>query len=248
MCGFLTILQDKPVIEVTAARRALNALAHRGPDASGEWRDGDVFLGHRRLSIIDLATGDQPMQSIDGRYLIVFNGEIYNFMELRDALVAGGASFRTQSDTEVILEGYRHWGASVVDRLHGMFAFVIWDRLRSAAFGARDRLGIKPLNWAVHQGALIVSSTLEPFTALAGFGYLDMIAVRDLMTFDYIPAPRTIFAGVRKLEPGSLFEWRVGTGAPSIRRYWRPPHGRCGPAGPDEIRTGAPLEGASNGR
>ncbi len=99
MCGFIAILQDDPIIELEAARRALESIAHRGPDASEEWREGDVFLGHRRLSIIDLATGDQPMQSVDGRYVLVFNGEIYNFMELRETLVDEGASFRTQSDT-----------------------------------------------------------------------------------------------------------------------------------------------------
>ena len=152
MCGFITILQPVPIIDIAAARRALNTLAHRGPDAAGEWCEDHVFLGHRRLSIIDLATGDQPMQSMDGRYVIVFNGEIYNFLELRKLLAREGAIFRTRSDTEVILEGYRHWGANVVKQLHGMFAFVIWDRLRRAAFGARDRLGIKPLCWAMHHG------------------------------------------------------------------------------------------------
>src|SRR5919204_1292799 len=129
MCGFIAILQDRPIIEGAPCSRALDAIAHRGPDAAGEWREGDVFLGHRRLSIIDLATGDQPMQSADGRYIIVFNGEIYNFLELRDLLSREGVIFRTRSDTEVILEGYCRWGARVVERLHGMFAFIIWDRL-----------------------------------------------------------------------------------------------------------------------
>ena len=169
MCGFIAILQDRLIIDIAAARRALDALAHRGPDASGEWREGGVFLGHRRLSIIDLTTGDQPMQSIDDRYVIVFNGEIYNFIELRELLVREGASFRTRSDTEVILQGYQRWGSGVVERLHGMFAFVIWDRVRRAAFGARDRLGIKPLCWTIYRGALLISSTLEPFTALGEF-------------------------------------------------------------------------------
>src|SRR5260221_6169658 len=136
MCGFVAILQDAPTVAVTTARRALEAIAHRGPDAAGEWCERDVFLGHRRLSIIDLATGDQPMQSIDGRYVIVFNGEIYNFIELRELLVREGAIFRTRSDTEVILQGYQRWGSGVVARLHGMFALVIWDRVQRAAFGA----------------------------------------------------------------------------------------------------------------
>src|SRR5437667_12677998 len=111
MCGFFAILQNDPIVDVATARHALDAIAHRGPDAVGEWRECEVFLGHRRLSIIDLATGDQPMQSTDGRYVIVFNGEIYNFVELRDLLARSGALFRTRSDTEVILEGYRRWGS-----------------------------------------------------------------------------------------------------------------------------------------
>src|SRR5438093_11109218 len=127
MCGFIAILQSAPIIDMAAARRALDSIAHRGPDAAGERWEGDVFLGRRRLSMIDLTTGDQPMQSSDGRYVIVFNGEIYAFVALRELLVRAAATFRTNSDTEVILQGYQRWGAGVVERLHGMFAFVIWD-------------------------------------------------------------------------------------------------------------------------
>src|SRR5262245_21996618 len=144
MCGFVAIMQDAPIIAVARARRALDAIAHRGPDAAGEWCERDVFLGHRRLSIIDLATGDQPMQSSDGRYVIVFNGEIYNFVALRDVLTAEGVTFRTRSDTEVILEGYRRWGSDVVKRLHGMFAFVICDLLHLSALVALVRIGTQP--------------------------------------------------------------------------------------------------------
>jgi asparagine synthase (glutamine-hydrolysing) len=203
-----------------------------------------VFLGHRRLSIIDLATGAQPMQSSDGRFVIVFNGEIYNFRELRDVLTAEGATFRTQSDTEVILEGYRRWGAGVVKRLHGMFAFVIWDRRRLSAFAARDRLGIKPLCWALHCGALVVASTLEPFRALGTFGEVDLIAVRDLMTFDYIPTPRTILASVHKLEAGSRFEWCLGADQPAPERYWSPPVVDTTATVPDEWELEALLDHA----
>ena len=214
MCRWLTL---------RTARRALARIAHRGPDAAGEWRERNVLLLHRRLSIIDLNTGQQPMQSSDGRYVIVFNGEIYNFPELRNQLEEEGCRFRTRSDTEVILEGYRCWGQRVVERLNGMFAFVIWDRVQSLAFGARDRLGIKPLCWAMQRGALIVSSTLEPFGVLEGFDHIDPVAVRDLMTFDYIPSPQTILRGVMKLEPGCRFSWRFGADEPFIERYWSPP-------------------------
>jgi asparagine synthase (glutamine-hydrolysing) len=181
------------------------------------------MLFHRRLSIIDLATGDQPMQSRDGRFVIAFNGEIYNFQELREDLRKEGAQFRTNSDTEVLLEAYSHWGPAAVDRLNGMFAFVVWDRQNSVAFGARDRLGIKPLSWAVSKGALIVSSTLEPFNALHGFEEVDPVALRDLLVFDYIPAPRTVLQGVKKLEPGHQFHWRFGDESPHIAQYWNPP-------------------------
>jgi asparagine synthase (glutamine-hydrolysing) len=223
MCGFLAIFQDSPVFERDAAQTAAGTIAHRGPDASGLWEERHVMLFHRRLSIIDLATGQQPMQSRDGRFVIAFNGEIYNFQELREQLRNEGVQFRTNSDTEVLLEGYGHWGSAVVDRLNGMFAFVIWDRMESVAFGARDRLGIKPLSWSISKGILIVSSTLEPFKVLSGFGQVDPIAVRDLLTFDYIPSPRTILQGVHKLEPGSRFQWRLGDESPRIQRYWTPP-------------------------
>jgi asparagine synthase (glutamine-hydrolysing) len=223
VCGFLAILSEMPNVSREACWAALNTLAHRGPDAAGEWYEGNVSLLHRRLSIIDLSTGHQPMQSHDGRYVVIFNGEIYNFPELRLQLEREGCRFQTRSDTEVIVEGYRCWGQQVVQRLSGMFAFVIWDRLQSTAFGARDRLGIKPLCWAMRHGGLIVSSTLEPFKALNGFDRIDPIAIRDLLTFDYIPAPRTILKGVKKLEPGCRFCWRFGAGEPTIERYWEPP-------------------------
>jgi len=244
MCGFVAILQEKPV-EVFTARRSLNALIHRGPDAGGEWFEQGVFLGHRRLSIIDLDTGGQPMHSTDGRYVIVFNGEIYNFPELRRELLEDGAKFNTKSDTEIILEGYRRWGSEVVQRLHGMFAFLIWDRIRRAAFVARDRLGIKPLCWAMHHDALILSSTLEPFHVLLGSGRrIDLTALRDLMTFDYIPVPRTIFEGVHTLEPGSRLKWSLGDSDPSVDRYWSPPPADDNASVPDEFELEALLDQA----
>jgi asparagine synthase (glutamine-hydrolysing) len=181
------------------------------------------MLFHRRLSIIDLQTGQQPMQSRNGRFVIAFNGEIYNYRELREDLRKKGVHFRTNSDTEVLLEGYCEWGPNVVERLNGMFAFVIWDRFESKAFGARDRLGIKPLTWALHKGALIASSTLEPFNCFNDFRRIDPIAIRDLLTFDYIPSPRTIFQHVSKLEPGCRFHWFFGRESVQIERYWNPP-------------------------
>jgi asparagine synthase (glutamine-hydrolysing) len=245
MCGFLAILQTSAKVDVSAARCALGTLTHRGPDAGSMWSDENVFLGHRRLSIIDLETGDQPMQSSDGRYVVVFNGEIYNFPELREHLASSGARFKTRSDTEVILEGYRFWGSNVVDHLHGMFAFVIWDRNRRIAFGARDRLGIKPLCWAMHNGSLIIASTLEPFERLKNFErQYNLVSVRDLMSFDYIPVPRTIYKNVWKLEPGSWFEWSLGDTAPKIERYWTPPLADPSASVPDEFELEELLERA----
>ena len=170
MCGFLAILQDAPTLNVARARSALGAIAHRGPDAAGEWCEGSVFLGHRRLSIIDLATGDQPMHSADGRYVIVFNGEIYNFAELRSCSNGGRHSepIRHRGHSR----GVSPLGRGVVRRLNGMFAFVIWDRRTSCAFAARDRLGIKPLCWAMHHERADRSVDLEPFGAAGRFDAL----------------------------------------------------------------------------
>ncbi|HNA28016.1 MAG TPA: asparagine synthase (glutamine-hydrolyzing) [Nitrospira sp.] len=223
MCGIFAVFQTDPVINWEVASRAADAMTHRGPDEKGEWRDRHAMLFHRRLSIIDLVMGRQPMVSKDGRHAMVFNGEIYNFSELRDELKRGGVIFTTQSDTEVLLEGFRRWGVGVVERLNGMFAFLVWDRFESRVFGARDRLGIKPLTWGMHKGALVIASTVEPFTALDEFRSIDPVAVRDVLTFDYIPAPRTILRNVYKLPPGCWLQWRLGDASPQIEHYWRPP-------------------------
>ena len=166
MCGFLTILGTN--LHKVSKKRLLDSIAHRGPDAAGEWQEEVSTWGIAGFPSLT-CTGDQPMESWDGRYVIVFNGEIYNFLELRDFLGASGAKFRTRSDTEVILEAYREWGPEVVDHLHGMFAFVIWDRHRRSAFGARDRIGIKPLCWASLPRSLVLASTLEPFSLIEMF-------------------------------------------------------------------------------
>ncbi len=234
MCGIFGVFQTSAVVEWDKACLAAKALTHRGPDEKGEWRDRHAMMFHRRLSIIDLAMGRQPMVSKDGRHTIIFNGEIYNFAELREELRGDGVAFSTQSDTEVLLEGFRRWGPDVVERLNGMFAFVIWDRLESRVFGARDRLGIKPLTWGMHKGALVVASTVEPFSALDMFRSIDPVAVRDVLTFDYIPAPRTILRDVYKLPPGCWLQWQLGDASPNIEHYWRPPHADQAAAAPCE--------------
>ena len=173
MCGIAGFLhfdgrldRDTAVARVT---RMVDVIRHRGPDDRGVWTDGTCGLGHARLSIIDLSpAGHQPMATHDGRYWIVFNGEIYNFQEIRTELEARGAQFRSHSDTEVILEGYRVWGDAVIDRLRGMFAFALWDSTLQRLLLARDRLGKKPLYWCRLGNALIFGSELKALVAWPG--------------------------------------------------------------------------------
>lgn len=232
MCGILMAIQpEREFWSYTALCAATNLLAHRGPDASGNWQEEHVFLGHRRLSIIDLETGAQPMSSHDQRYVVTFNGEIYNYRALRAELISAGATFLTKSDTEVLLEAYRHWGVDALQHLNGMFAFAIWDRQQKTLFAARDRVGIKPLCWMLHQGALLISSTLEPFFTLPDLPRrLDYISLRNLLVFNYIPSPRTILADIQKLPPGHYLTWHPGQAAtPKIAPYWQVPAAQVDP-------------------
>src|SRR5262249_33232195 len=167
MCGITGRLNYDPNDRVDA--RVLTAMTdavrHRGPDASGYFVDGAIGLGHRRLSIIDLSTGDQPLGNEDGRIQVVFNGEIYNFAELRETLQSRGHRFRTGSDTEVIVHGYEEWGDACVERFRGMFAFAVWDAPAHRLLLARDRLGIKPLYWARAGRQLIFGSEIKAILA-----------------------------------------------------------------------------------
>ena len=184
------------------------ALSHRGPDAEGAYTDPAVRLGHRRLSILDLAGGAQPMSSADGRWHIVFNGEIYNYVELRRDLEARGVVFQTQSDTEVLLQAWAEDGADCLPRLNGMFAFAIWDAREKRLTLARDPLGIKPLYYANHRGELLFASELRSLLRYPGFKPgLDPASINKYLAFGYIPAPSTAYAGVRKLEPGQMVIW-----------------------------------------
>src|SRR5215218_6955394 len=173
------------------------ALAHRGPDGEGYWEapNGRGALAHRRLSVIDLETGQQPMSSLSGTNALVFNGEIYNYRELRLELERSGATFRTQSDTEVILQLYERHGERLVDHLRGMFAFALWDGARGRMVFARDRIGKKPLYYATLSGSLYFSSSLSSLrAAMPSRPALDVTAVDAFMTLGYIPAPRTIYS------------------------------------------------------
>src|SRR5215831_8546257 len=223
MCGIAGIadVTGRPV-DQSLLRAMTGVQAHRGPDGEAVVCRGTVGLGHRRLAIIDLATGDQPMSSDDGRVWIVFNGEIYNFRELRSELEAAGARFRTKSDTEVILRAYEADGPACVSRLRGMFAFAILDERHRRLVLARDRVGIKPLvySWDGHRllFASEIKGILEDRTVTRD---LDPAALGEYLTYHYVPQPRTIFTSVRKLPPASLLVLPLDGGAPEITRYWR---------------------------
>ena len=200
-------------------RRGCAAVAHRGPDAEGLWSEGPIGFGHRRLSIIDLGSGDQPMRDSTGRYCITYNGEIYNYRELRDELIAAGCVFRTKSDTEVILNAYARWGTPCLDRLNGIFAFGLWDSVEQTLLLARDHLGVKPLLYAVTRDRLLFASDLDALEGAAGVdGTIDMTSVSDYLSLGYVLCPKTILRGVRKLPPASFLICRRGQ--VRIERFW----------------------------
>lgn len=219
MCGIVGLLRGRSTTAFDMPA-ALAALAHRGPDAQTSWEDGGVALGHTRLSIIDLATGDQPMRSPCGRWTIVFNGEIYNFADLRDEATAAGWTFRTRSDTEVLLALFATLGLEAcLTRLRGMFAFAVWDAKTGELSLARDRLGVKPLVYTESGGAFAFASEIGGLRALLpGLARdIDPIAIDHYFTYRYIPSPLTAFRAVRKLPPAHA----MVVGPEGIRRIWR---------------------------
>ena len=224
MCGIAGLYYPATAKPVDPARvRAMgDAMAHRGPDGSGVWTAQGVGFAHRRLSIIDLEGSPQPMLTADERYAIVFNGEIYNFMEIRAELQAKGHLFRTQGDTEVILKGYAEWGPAVLDRLNGMFALAIHDAATQSLFLARDRLGVKPLYLTeLSDGALAFASELKGLLAHPLLRRVpDVTAIEDYLAFGYVPDDACIVAGVRKLPAGHFLLVERGRPVPAPRRYW----------------------------
>ena len=195
---------------------------HRGPDEGGFHFEPGVALAHRRLSIIDVATGQQPLFNEDGSVVVVFNGEIYNFQELVPELEALGHVFRTHSDTEVIVHAWEAWGEACVERFRGMLAFALWDRNRETLFLARDRLGVKPLFYAYLQdGTLAFGSELKVLMQHPALDRrIDPQAVEEYFALGYTAEPRTIFRGAAKLEPGHLLVLRRGQRAANPRAYW----------------------------
>jgi asparagine synthase (glutamine-hydrolysing) len=199
-------------------RKMCDTLCHRGPDADGYFTEGPIALGHRRLKIIDLHTGQQPMASHDGTLVVVFNGEIYNYVELRMELEKAGQRFYTKSDTEVILAGYRQWGTDCVRHFNGMWAFALWDRTQQQLFCSRDRVGEKPLFYALDRGNFAFASEMK---ALFAFGVPKQPRLELLdayLCFTYIPAPDTFFKNVSKLRPGHCILIRAGN--VTEWKYW----------------------------
>ena len=224
MCGIVAIidLRSRRPIDKDTLVRMNESQHHRGPDEGGIHLAPGVGLGHRRLSIIDLATGQQPLFNADRSVVVVYNGEIYNYRELIAELSALGYAFRTRSDTEVIVHAWQAWGEHCVDRFRGMFAFVLWDERQQTAFIARDRLGVKPLYYAeLPDGYLIVGSELKSLLAHGALARdIDPLAVEEYFALGYVPEPRTIFRGAAKLAPGHSLTVRRGASVPAPREYW----------------------------
>lgn len=210
MCGFTGILKFKEALRADdrqALSRMTDRLSHRGPDADGIWLEGGIGLGHRRLSILDLSPdGYQPMHSIDGRYVIAYNGEVYNFESLRKSLADEGVQFKSSGDTQVILEAFARWGIEkTLPRLNGMFAIALWDRQEKMLRLMRDASGIKPLFWARIPGGILFGSEIKALKAHPDFdGAVDAEALGDYFNRTYIAAPRTIYRNCRRLHPGEI--------------------------------------------
>ena len=224
MCGITGIFETREKLEISrdVLARMNESQRHRGPDEGSYHVEPGLGLGHRRLSIIDVATGQQPLCNEDGSVIVIFNGEIYNFQELIPELVALGHVFHTRSDTEVIVHGWEAWGEACVERFRGMFAFALWDRNRETLFLARDRLGVKPLFYAfLPDGKLIFGSELKSLLAHGGLARdLDPQAVEEYFALGYVPEPRTIFSGAAKLPPAHTLTLRRGVPAGAPKQYW----------------------------
>ncbi|WP_166207639.1 asparagine synthase (glutamine-hydrolyzing) [Bradyrhizobium septentrionale] len=226
MCGVAGILNlDGRPVSSHVLRAMTQAIAHRGPDGEGQWIDGSIGLGHRRLAIIDLSpTGAQPMQTADGRFVISYNGEIYNYRELRAELEAQGHVFRSSSDTEVLLQAIAAWGLGALQRFNGMFAFALWDRKERRLTLARDRYGIKPLYYWLGGNQLLFASESKAFRAVPNFNaQLDSEGLLEYFTFQNFFTDRTLLKGVRILPAGCYISVSSEAGAgtqPKLTRYW----------------------------
>ncbi len=236
MCGIAGYLSRDPDLHAHAiVRRMTAAIAHRGPDADGFHVDARAALGHRRLSIIDLASGQQPMYNETGSLCIVYNGEIYNHASLRPELERAGHIYRSHCDTETILHAYEEWGADCVKRFRGMFAFAIWDQSRGELFCARDRLGIKPFYYAQSAGQFIFGSEIKALLQHPSLtAQFDDSLLPEYLAFGYTSGDRTLFSGIRKLMPGHVMRVSAETGNVRISQYWEVPSGAATPRNEQE--------------
>lgn len=227
MCGIAGLFHPFcPVIPSTYNLRSMTeAQRHRGPDGEGFHAEPHLGFGHRRLAIVDLAGGAQPMATKDGAVVVTFNGEIYNHEVLRRTLQARGHVFRTRSDTEVLLHGWQEWGTEMPARLVGMFAFALWDRRVGRLLLARDPLGEKPLHYTwLPDGGFAFASEIGGLMALPGLSHrLDPVALDDFLALGYVPEPATIYATIRRLPPGHLMLLGLGEALATQRRFWAPP-------------------------
>jgi len=223
MCGICGVAGGDPSESQELVGRMCDAMVHRGPDDEGGIQLDGVTLGSRRLSIIDIAGGHQPIHNEDSTVWVIQNGEIYNHLELRKVLVSAGHVFTTQSDTEVLAHGYEEWGESMVERLNGMFAFAVLDRKRRRVFLARDRMGIKPLHYAVDGKRLVFASELKCLLCDPVLRRdIDPVALDEYLALEFVPSPRSIVRGISKLPPAHTLEWWLGSGIHRLHRYWAP--------------------------
>ncbi|GAA4440998.1 asparagine synthase (glutamine-hydrolyzing) [Phytohabitans houttuyneae] len=225
MCGILAFFSTRGDAGAhrDAIAGALECLHHRGPDETGvDVVDGDAVFAHKRLSIIDVESSHEPLSYADGRYLLTFNGEIYNYLELREELARDhGAVFATQGDAEAVVAGYHHWGEQVLTRLRGMFAFVIWDRQERRAFGARDYFGIKPMYYMSGPDGLYLASEKKALLQLAGQPPVDQASLSHYLTLQYVPEPGTLHEGISRIGSGELLRY-TPSGGVEVERWFRP--------------------------
>src|SRR5207247_5775727 len=225
MCGIAGIInfQSENVVAPEQLRRMQDVLLHRGPDGEGLWSEGRVGFAHRRLAIVDVAGGAQPMTTGDQRAWIVFNGEIYNHPELKRELEGKGYRYRTRSDTETILHLYKEEAEACVRRLRGMFAFALWDRNRQRLLLARDRLGIKPLYYAITDRGLLFGSEIKAILAAGDIQpILNEAILPEYLATGFVSGEETFFRGIRKLLPGRTLSWSAEEGFRE-NRYWQLP-------------------------
>ena len=224
MCGFIGCVHEKVQSFQETDKRIFkqmnDLITHRGPDDEGFYMDDHIQFGFRRLSIIDIESGHQPLTYENERYWIIFNGEVYNYVELREELVNEGLTFETSSDTEVIIALYSHVKEKAVERLRGMFSFVIWDKQEQSLYGARDPFGIKPFFYFADEEKTFFASEKKSILLALKNDVINYQSLQYYLTYQFVPEPETMTEGIHKLEPGHYFTKKMGSPM-EIKRYWK---------------------------